>query len=61
MPVVTYQTEELNMTLNNISLLTLPEHYVCLLWDMHRTYVENAWSSFSLLKFEIICYEDVCK
>jgi len=42
-------------------LLALPEHYVRLLRDEHRTYVAGAWSSFSLLNFKIICYEDVCK
>ena len=46
---------------NMVSLLALPEHHVCLLWDARQTYDVGAWCLFSFLNLEIICYKDMCK
>lgn len=43
--------------------LALPEHRVCLPRDAHQTNVKAAWGLFSVLKFDIVRYNDehVCK
>ena len=47
--------------LNNISLLALPEHCICLPWNANCPNVEAIWGVFSLLKFHIIGHDNVCK
>jgi hypothetical protein len=41
--------------------LALPEHRVRLTRDTHQTNVNAVWGLFSLLEFDIVCYNDVCK
>ena len=46
---------------DKISLLALPEHHVRLPRDARRINDDAGWGLFSILEFDIICYNDVCK
>ena len=48
-------------TWNDNLCLALPEHRVRLTRDAYRTNVNAAWGLLSLLEFDIIRYNDVCK
>ena len=48
-------------TLDDISRLAHPEHCVRFPRDAHRINVKAVWSLFSLLKFDVVRDNDVCK
>ena len=48
-------------TLNDVSLLALPEHHIRLSWDAPSIKDNGAWGLFSFLKFDVVRYKDVCK
>src|SRR5260370_32375001 len=50
-----------DVPLANISLLALPKHRVRLPRDAHRINDKAAWGLFTLLKFDIIRYNHMCK
>jgi hypothetical protein len=48
-------------TLDNISLLALPEHHIGIPRNAHRTNVKLPWGLFPLLKFDIVRHNNVRK
>ncbi len=53
--------EDSDTTLNNISLLALPEHHIRFSWDAHCIKDKGAWGLFSFLESDIVRHKDMCK